>query len=59
VVRANEVDSDPEEWANAPIGFQITARRLEEEKVVDMLVQIQDALGLWLLAPILCMQVAE
>jgi hypothetical protein len=40
-----EKDHDPQEWANAPIGFQITAQRLEEEKVVDMLCCIEDALA--------------
>ena len=35
----------PEEWRNGPIGLQITARRLEEEKVVDMLCKVKDALA--------------
>jgi amidase len=35
----------PEEWRNGPIGLQITARRLEEEKVVDMLCKVKDALS--------------
>lgn len=37
-------DNDPEKWWNAPIGLQLTARRLEEEKVVSMLVVIKEAL---------------
>jgi Asp-tRNA(Asn)/Glu-tRNA(Gln) amidotransferase A subunit family amidase len=37
-------DGDPEKWAGAPIGLQIVAQRLEEEKVVGMLCKIRDAL---------------
>ncbi|WWC87431.1 uncharacterized protein L201_002320 [Kwoniella dendrophila CBS 6074] len=37
--------SDPEEWRGAPIGFQLVARRLEEEKVLAMLSRIADALA--------------
>jgi Asp-tRNA(Asn)/Glu-tRNA(Gln) amidotransferase A subunit family amidase len=44
-MEADDVDGDPEKWRNAPIGLQITARRLEEEKVVDMLYEIRDALA--------------
>jgi hypothetical protein len=39
------IDSSPEEWKNGPIGLQVTAKRLEEEKVVDMLCKIRDALA--------------
>jgi hypothetical protein len=35
----------PEDWRNGPIGLQVTARRLEEEKVVDMLCKVKDALS--------------
>jgi hypothetical protein len=35
----------PAESRNGPIGLQITARRLEEEKVVDMLCKVKDALS--------------
>jgi amidase len=35
----------PEDARNGPIGLQITARRLEEEKVVDMLCKVKDALS--------------
>jgi len=41
---ANDVDHDPQDWANGPIGFQVIARRLEEEKVVGMLLAIDQAL---------------
>jgi Asp-tRNA(Asn)/Glu-tRNA(Gln) amidotransferase A subunit family amidase len=44
-MEADDVDGDPEQWRDAPIGLQITARRLEEEKVVDMLYDIRDALA--------------
>jgi Asp-tRNA(Asn)/Glu-tRNA(Gln) amidotransferase A subunit family amidase len=44
-IDTDDVDGDPEKWRNAPIGLQITARRLEEEKVVDMLYEIRDALA--------------
>jgi Asp-tRNA(Asn)/Glu-tRNA(Gln) amidotransferase A subunit family amidase len=37
-------DGEPEKWAGAPIGLQIVAQRLEEEKVVGMLCKIRDAL---------------
>jgi amidase len=33
----------PEESRNGPIGLQITAGRIEEEKVVDMLCKVKDA----------------
>jgi amidase len=35
----------PEDARNGPIGLQITARRLEEEKVVSLLCQVKDALS--------------
>jgi len=38
-------DGNPENHKNALIGLSITARRLEEEKVIAMLSIIQDALA--------------
>ena len=37
-------DSDPDEWTGGPIGLQLVARRLEDEKIVAMLRRIRDAL---------------
>ena len=37
------VDEGPEKFWNVPVGLQIMGRRLEEEKVVGMLVEIEKA----------------
>ncbi|WWC59837.1 uncharacterized protein I303_102399 [Kwoniella dejecticola CBS 10117] len=42
--RVHDLYTDPEEWRGAPIGFQLVGRRLEEEKVLAMLLRIKDAL---------------
>lgn len=39
------VDDNPEIWRGAPIGLQLIAGRLEEEKMVGMLCVIRDALA--------------
>jgi hypothetical protein len=44
-VSATDSIDVPEDARNGPIGLQITARRLEEEKVVSMLCQVKDALS--------------
>jgi amidase len=46
LAKADSLDGNPEKWRSAPIGLQLTARKLEDEKVVDMLYRIRDALAL-------------
>ncbi|EIM86154.1 amidase [Stereum hirsutum FP-91666 SS1] len=51
-VPLSEVDEEvhkfyegPEKWKNATVGLQLIGRRLEEEKVVGMLIEIEKALN--------------
>lgn len=39
------LDENPEKWKNAPVGLQLIGQRLEEEKIVGILYEIEKALG--------------